>query len=289
MKEIIDVEVVEQLPVIKVVTKPVIEYSKIAEIGESVKAKIESLNIDTLEATEDNLSLVKNTRANLNKDFKELEEQRKLVKDIVMADYNIFEDEYKKLIAEPFKNADISLKKLVDGVDNKILQNRINKFEGHFVQVNKFDFIEFKDFLSSFGENIIKSKTDKYYECKIGEFLTKIENDLATIDTLINKERVLAKYQLTKDLNSSVSQVNIEIQREELIKEQAKTREEAQKQPEPKKEEVKPQEEPIAETKAEIVEEKEQQIFKSTFVVVGTREQITAVRNFMREKGIKYE
>lgn len=81
--------------IIEVTQKPIIEYSFIDEIAKNVEAKIESLNIDTLEPTEDNLSVIKSTRAELNNDFKTLEEQRKMVKDIVLKDYNAFEDKYK--------------------------------------------------------------------------------------------------------------------------------------------------------------------------------------------------
>jgi len=48
----------------------------------------------------------------LTKDFNDLENQRKMVKEIIMKDYNLFEDDYKKLISSLFKTADDQLKSL---------------------------------------------------------------------------------------------------------------------------------------------------------------------------------
>lgn len=91
--------------------------------------------------------------------------QRKLVKDIVLADYNKFEDEYKKLIKEQFESADIKLKGLVNKVDDAILQRKIDKLKEYFNSANKFDFITFENVFT--GETIIKSTSDKKYEEKI--------------------------------------------------------------------------------------------------------------------------
>ncbi len=197
--------------VIVVEQKPVIKYELLQQISKSVKTKIESLNIDTLEATEDNLSLVKNTRAELNKDFKELEEQRKLVKDIVLADYNKFEDEYKKLIKEQFESADIKLKSLVNKVDDEILQRKIDGLKEYFNSANKFDFITFENVFAN--KKIIKSTSDKSYEKDINEYLVQAEKDIYTITKLENSDRILAKYQICKELNRAIGEVNIEVER----------------------------------------------------------------------------
>ena len=97
--------------IIEVTQKPIIAYSLLQEMSDKVGIKIDSLSIGTLEPTEDNLSIIKSTRAELNNDFKTLEEQRKMVKDIVLKDYNIFEDEYKTLISTKFKECRRNTKK----------------------------------------------------------------------------------------------------------------------------------------------------------------------------------
>ena len=140
--------------IIVVEQKPIIRYSLLAEISAQAKDKIESLNIDTLEPSEETLKTIKDTRSDLNKDFKTLEEQRKMVKEIVLKDYNKFEDVYKISIADMFKNADAKLKTLIDVVENKILTAKIDGLKAYFNENNVFEFISFEHM----GLHVIKSK-----------------------------------------------------------------------------------------------------------------------------------
>jgi hypothetical protein len=272
--------------VITVEQSPVIKYDLLKQISEGVKAKIESLNLDALVASEETLTDIKNIRAELNKDFKSLEEQRKLVKEIVLKDYNKFEDEYKKLISSQFSEADNRLKSLAQTVDDEILARKITGIEDYFEQKNTYDFIKFADV----GLHIIKSKADKAYQTEIDEYLAKVANDLQTISTVSYEDRVLAKYQIFKDLNRAISEVNIEVQREDAIK--AKQREDALRADEQVKVETVIQDEPAPvsspKVEPEIPAEKEQ-IFKATFTVFGTKNQLRKLKEFMISEGIKYE
>jgi len=219
--ELIEVETLDVSKAVEVTQKPIIAYSMLETISKNVGDKIQSLNIESLEPTEDNLSLIKRTRADLTKDFNDLENQRKMVKEIIMKDYNLFEDDYKKLISSLFKNADDQLKNLASTVDDKILSVKIDGIKDYFNEENTFEFIRFEDL----GLKIIKSKSDKSIKTEIDEYLANIKMSISTIETLPNKERVLAKFQMSRDLNRSISETNIEIQREEQIKAQNAERE----------------------------------------------------------------
>jgi hypothetical protein len=276
--------------IITVEQKPIIKYQLLEQISLDVKAKIESLNLDTLEATEETIATVKNTRAELTKDFKILEEQRKLVKEIVLADYNKFEDEYKRLISSQFSEADNKLKTLVYTVEDKILARKVKGIQDYFISKNTYDFVSFEDV----GLNIIKSKADKVYQSDIDEYLLKIQNDLKTIEMVSFEERVLAKYQMYKDLNRAISEVNIEVQREDAIA--AKKREEAERaKQEVEKKLAGPA---ITAQPVEIIEPEqpkvepatdENKIFKCSFKIFATRNQLREIRNYLQERGIKYE
>jgi len=290
--------------VIEVTQKPIIEYSIIDKVAQDVEQKIESLNIETLEPTESNLSLIKSTRAELNNEFKTLEEQRKMVKDKVLKDYNIFEDKYKQLIASKFKNADVTLKKMVDTVSDGILQAKINGIKEYFDFVNTYDFVKFEDL----ELKIIKSKSDKKIKEEIDEYLIGIKQSLDTIETLQNKDRVLAKFQISKNLSDAIAQTNLEIQREEKIKAQNEARAKAeQERKEQETERVRLQKEefdrqaqmqsiePIQQAEPQVqhqepvAQKEEPKIFSTTFRVFGTREQFAMLKQFMNENNIKYE
>jgi len=282
--------------VIAIEQKPVIQYDLLESISKEVSEKIKSLNLDTLKPDEGMLSTIKRTRADLNNNFKVLEEQRKMVKDIILAPYNEFEDKYKQLISSQYKSADVELKELVTTVDKGILDNKINGLITYFEEQNTFDFVSFEDM----ELKIIKSKSDKAIKAEIDIYLDNVKTSLLTIDTLVNKDRVLAKFQISKDLNHSISEVSIEVQHEEKIRLENEKREEAAKIAKEKREEEEKfakiedhQEEKVFfqeetnEPQKEVAPKEE--IIQCTFKVIGTREQVVAVRNFMKAQGISYE
>ena len=275
--------------VIRVKQKPIIEYSVIDEVANRVEEKIKALNIDTLEPTEGNLSLIKAARAELNNEFRVLEEQRKIVKDIVLRDYNIFENKYKKLIASKFKEADTTLKGLVQTVTDEILNKKIEGIKSYFNSVNPYDFVTFEDL----DLKIIKSKSDKKIKDEVDEYLATIKQSLETIETLPNKERVLAKFQVSKNLSDAIAQTNMEIQREEQIKAQNEARAKAQQEAEIQRQEELHRQEQMQSVESKQVHEEpvqeEKQVFKASFAVYGTRAQLRALEEFMNEQNIKYE
>lgn len=281
--------------VIEVTQKPIIVYSLLEKISKEVQKKITSLDIDTLEPTDENLSVIKSTRADLNKDFKELEEQRKMVKEIVLKDYNLFEEAYKKLISAPFKDADVKLKSLADTVDDEILSLKINGLKNYFTEANTFDFISFEDL----GLKIIKSKSDKVIKSEIDEYLADVKASIETIKTLQNSDRVLAKFQICKDLSRSISDVNIEVQREEHIKAQNEERERIAAERKQQEEDRKKEREMCPDNASvdEVVEQAKRveqpqtddTVYQATFTAFATKAQLGELKKFMIEKGIKYE
>lgn len=280
--------------IIQVTQKPIIEYSIIEAASKDVDEKIQSLSLDTLEVSEKSLTSVKSIRAELSKDFKVFEEQRKLVKDIILKPYNEFEEKYKEMIATKFKDADKLLKEKIDIVADDILNKKIEGIKNYFEISNDFDFVKFEDL----ELKIIKSVSDKKLKDEIDLYLENIQTALITIETLENSDRVLAKFQMCKDLNTAISQTNIEIQREKQIEEQRLARIEAEKQKEQQRQEqLKKQSEVVVDAEVdqpnlfEEVQEKpkEEKVYKSTFVVTGTIEQLKALKQFMIENNIKYE
>ena len=96
MQELI---IIKQLPQIE-------EHLK--ELSTEVDKKVE--NAKGLICTEENVKTIKQVRADLNKEFKEVEKQRKEVKEKVLAPYMQFEMIYKEYISE-YRSADNDLKK----------------------------------------------------------------------------------------------------------------------------------------------------------------------------------
>jgi len=289
--EIVEDEVVENIDVSKAIVvtqKPIIVFELLEPISKNVTAKIQSLNIESLEPTEDNLALIKRTRTDLKKDFDSLEDARKMAKELIMADYNRLDEMYKKLISSPFKAADDQLKNLVDTVETRLLNAKTDALLDYFESVNSFDFVSFDEI----GLKIIKSKSDKAIKTEIDEYIASIKMSLATIETLPNKERVLAKFQMSKDLNRSISETNIEIQREEQIKAQNSERERLEAERKQRVEDAIIEEVLQANPQLEKQEPQpitEDQVYKASFTVEATKAQLSELKTFMKEKGIRYE
>ena len=289
--EIVEDEVVENIDVSKAIVvtqKPIIVFELLEPISKNVTAKIQSLNIESLEPTEDNLALIKRTRTDLKKDFDSLEDARKMAKELIMADYNRLDEMYKKLISSPFKVADDQLKNLVDTVETRLLNAKTDALLDYFESVNSFDFVSFDEI----GLKIIKSKSDKAIKTEIDEYIASIKMSLATIETLPNKERVLAKFQMSKDLNRSISETNIEIQREEQIKAQNSERERLEAERKQRVEDAIIEEVLQANPQLEKQEPQpitEDQVYKASFTVEATKAQLSELKTFMKEKGIRYE
>lgn len=263
--------------------KPIIEYSKLENIGELVKAKIDSIGIDSIEATEENLSVLKSTRAALNNQFKDFEDRRKFIKDNVLKPYDDFEAKYKSFITINFKNADDQLKSKITTVETGILNTKINGLKAYFAENNPFDFLKF----DQLGLKITRSASDKSIKDQIDASINQVEIDIETINTLQHKERVLAQYQMNLDLNASISSVNIAIERERQIEEARKSREAAQQEaPNPQQKIEEPKVAEPAEV-AEVTEDND--LYKTSFKIIATKQQIRDLKAFMEEKGIKYE
>ena len=109
---------------IKLTTLPVIEHD-LMTVGRMVDERLQMLNISNLVATDDTIQTLKTLRADLNKEFKDFEEQRKVVKDLVMKPYNEMDGIYKQMITDKYKQATETLKDKIGEFENKIKEDKI--------------------------------------------------------------------------------------------------------------------------------------------------------------------
>lgn len=192
--------------------EPIIKYNALDLIARDIERRIEEADLDNIEVTEENYKEIKTTRTSLSKEFKVLEEKRKLIKDMVMKPYNEFEVKYKS-ISTQYKNADEVLKIKINSVEQSLLDQKVEGLKKYFDEINKFEFIKFEDM----ELKITRSTSDKSLKEAISAYLDKVKDDITTIKTQDNKDRVFAKYQICKNLNKSISEVAQEIKLEEEI------------------------------------------------------------------------
>lgn len=276
IKDLIEVK---QLPVIEEQLRSVSTV-----IDERVK------NATSLVCTEESVKTIKEIRAELNKDYKEFENKRKLVKEQVLKPYNDFENVYKECISDKFRNADIILKGKIDNVENELKAKKEKEIKEYFEEyktANNIDFI-------TYGQariNVTLSVSMKGLKEQAKQFIDKIVDDLKLIETQEHKTEILVEYKQTLNVSQAITSVT---NRFKTIKEEKKRQEQkvvhiemnenheiTQKSYEQLENTFnKPLEQP---------KEENEEILTLKFAVRGTRTKLKELKQFLESGGYDYE
>lgn len=192
---------------------PIVEFSEMESRGLEVQQEISEMNIETIESTEENRSMMKKMRATLNKELGVFEDQRKMIHGKITQPYNEFKSSYEINIKALYEKASNDLKEKIAEVETKMLESKKTLLTAHFEKQNQHKFIKLEDI----DLNIILSATDKKLKSQIDEFLSKIDAEVKTINSMDNSVRILGYYQKTLDLTDSISTVNDDIKREKEL------------------------------------------------------------------------
>lgn len=175
--------VLEQLPIIK---------EKLEEVSTQIKEKVD--NATSLVVNEDTVKEVKKVRAELNKEFSELETQRKQVKQAIMSKYDEFEEIYKEKVSNLYKDADSTLKEKIDSVENELKLEKEKTLREFFQEYQTSNHLEGIVDFENVGLNITISASEKSLKEQIKAFCEKVSNDIKAIQTDDNSEEVLLEY-----------------------------------------------------------------------------------------------
>lgn len=263
--------VLEQLPIIK---------AKLENISKEIKEKVD--NATSLIVNEETVKEVKQVRANLTKEFNELETQRKQVKQAIMSKYDEFEDIYKANVSSLYKKADTTLKEKIDNVENQLKQEKEDELrefaQNWFVSKGIENIVKFEDI----NLNITISSSMKSLKDQIIVFCDNTRKDLDLIEFEEYKDEILLEYKKCLDFGKSKL----------IVLQRKKELEQIQQQNEIKQEQEK-QEEKVVEKVDEITIPKEvieeEQLLKVTFTLETTKQNIIELKKWLNERGIKYE
>lgn len=190
---------------IELVQIPIIEQNLI-EVGKSVTERLSLLNIDGQVATVETVKALKEMRANLNKELSEFEDQRKYVKNGILSPYNSFEIIYKEEVSDKYKNALDTLKDKIALVENTIKEEKITSVAQYFKELCLSENIDFVTF-ESVALDINLSTSEKKYKEQCNEFISRIKDDLALIDTQEFKAEITVEYKLTLNASRAIKTV----------------------------------------------------------------------------------
>ena len=282
--------IVKQLPMIE-------EHLK--ERSEEIEKKVE--NAKSLICTEENVKTIKEVRAELNKEFKEVGTQRKMVKEQILAPYTKFEEIYKTYISDKYKSADIDLKNKIDTVENELKKQKEQEIKDYFEEYKKANYIYFINYEQA-KINVTLSASKKSLKEQAKAFIDKIVDDLRLIETQEHKAEILVEYKNDLNVSKAITTVT---NRFKAIEEEKKRQEELkQKQLEEAQriadENIRVQTE---ETKKALdnfnvsktvvlqkpIEEKQEEILTLKFTVKGTRTKLKELKQFLESGGYDYE
>ena len=285
---------------------PVIVYERLESVGQEIDKRIAALDLDKQLVTEDTKKAVKDTRAMLNKELKDFEEQRKHIKEQVVAPYEAFEKAYNTFIKVKYEKADGILKVKIDEFDRKLKADKEARIRAYFTelcQANNIDFLPFE----RLGLNIRLNDSDKSLKDIVNTNIDNVVKSLEFIESLTDpdeyKAEILADYKQTLDVMIAINnakyrkqQREAELQRLEAQKARA---EQARLAAEAKAKEVAPLQAPeevpppaIQEAPAPPQEAPtpapQEEIIHVTLELIGTRTQLRALRQFLDINNIKY-
>lgn len=264
----------------------VIDYKGIEDVTEEVGKRIASLDLEKQVATVQTVKALKQTRAELNKEFKIYEEQRKFVKNAYAKPYTDFETKYKEL-AVKFKNADNILRSKIFSVENDLKIEKTNNLKTYFTELCQSKEIDFLTFENA-SLNVTLSASEKSLKEKINAFVGGVKKDLDLINSIPESDEfktdVLVDYKRGLDINKSLRIVQERRKaKEQELKRIAKQKEQEEKVETTAKEQPAlpptPLQAPKAEQKIEILE--------ATFTVKGTLKQLKSLKEFIIQNNIE--
>ena len=191
-----DMIIIRQLPIIEESMRAV-----------SVQIDERLAVVNALVCSEDTVKQVKTVRAEFNKEFAAFEERRKAVQSAIMTPYDEFKATYDECIGDKYKNADAVLKAKIAEVEAELKSAKssevVSYFEEYLLSKN-IDFIDFK----RTGIIITLSASMKSLKAAAKDFIDRVCDDLALIDTQENKDEILVEYKRSLNVSQAITTVS---------------------------------------------------------------------------------
>lgn len=274
--------VVKQLPVIEE------QLKAIKELFQQEAAAALSL-----ECTEETLQTVKKKRAELTKIFSALEAKRKEAKKAILSPYEAFEQVYRECVTEVYAPCDKELAAKIHEVEDGLKAQKRASAEEYFTEYCASKQIDFLSF-DRLGISITLTASKKALREQIKSAIDKVSEELLLIATQENPDEILVEYKTSLNVAQAITLVS---NRHKAIEDERRRKEAAQAlamekaQAAAKVEEVT---ETIQPPKAESIEEtppitQKPKVYKVAFSVIGTIEQIRALKQFLTEGEYQYD
>ena len=270
---------------IKVTQLPVIE-EQLRTVKDRVDGEVKQAL--ALVCSEETLSTVKSARADLSKQFAELEDMRKAVKKAVMGPYERFEAVYRECVSDAFRRADGELKGKINAVELEIKQRceeGLREYFAELCEVEHLDFIRFEQSGVKVDMASAKQKTPKKLREQLAAFVSGVSQSANLIATMDDAEEIMVEFRRTLNAPEAIGTVQERHRRIEAERAAQEARKAAQAQEQAASAKV----DAVAPPVPVALSAEQDAIYTCTFKVRGTMEQLKALKGFMEKEGIQYE
>lgn len=267
----------------------------IAERLESIRAETEDkVNAAlSLVCTDETLQTVKKVRADLNRDFAELEAQRKEVKRAIMKPYEDFEALYRECVTDVFQSGIGQLGGKIDAVEEELKAVCRDKLDAYFCElcaVKGIDFLTFGQTGVRVDLASARQETPKKLMEQIRLSVESVAQAMETIQTMPDGSEIMVEYK--KNLNLTAAIMAVQDRKNRIVEEKKRQeeREAAERELEKRRSELAAFEDdippaPLPQT-AKVEAEKKLTV---KFTVTDTKERLSLLKRFLTENGYKYQ
>lgn len=246
---------------------------------------------EAMVCNEETIQDIKSFRAEMRKEFGEVDALRMQIRRAVLKPYEDFDEVYTECVRNPFKIADEKCKKKISEVESEIKRRCEESLREYFDELKTAHHVEWLKYEQA-GIKVdmasARQKTPKKLREQLVCFVVRVASDVDTISTIERAEEILAEYKHCLSLSQAIGTVlerhrRIESERQAL--DTRSTTRAAEIEAERRIEALGPP----AIVKPPEVDENEV-IPRCTFTAINaTRAQLRRLKEFMDKEGIKYE
>lgn len=270
----------------EIMKEELIAYKRIEE----TKAYWDAQKLFTETAAQDisDIKELKRIRTDLRKEFQEMEEIKKKIKDSALKPYFAFEKEYQRCIKDNFQAADENLLLQIERRTSIIITTCTDELKEYFRELCQAKGVEWLEFEQT-GLEIRLAAAQKKEHTKekkyLQEFVERVCTDIQTIRMMdAYRTEIYVLYKRTLDLNDSIRRIH---EWHEALEGEAVTFEDntkcIQEELEPKPEDV------FLDAPTPLAAEPESaEIYQCTFNITGTIGQIKGLKAYIEKEGISY-
>ena len=270
------------------------------------KAEIEATVAEakSMVATPDTIQAVKAKRAELRKQFDDLDKRRISVKNLILEPYDRFRKVYDECVKRPFADADATLKATVDGFEGELKAQAMEKLAENYAehcQLEGIDWLPFDQALRFSGVKIsmadTKTKTPRKAMDALAEFISKVAFGMEAVRKMDDSAEIMVEFKKCLDAGQAAG---IVAERKRKIQEAAEA-ENRRKEEAARQQEMVAKVEAAAPTPATVAAptaaptpvadptQAERVFPEFQFTVYNcTRSQLLRIRDYLKQEGIKY-